>query len=80
VEAFLNQNANALIYNERSGVAPQQYRIAKAGLYGYLSELLAKVVNQGSLDQFLSPEDEDRLLTFLRGFGSIGSKEEGYAY
>jgi monoamine oxidase len=38
------------------------------------------VVDQGSLDQFLSPEDEDRLLTFLRGFGSIGSKEEGYAY
>jgi len=72
VEVFVNQNANALIYNEQSGVAPQQYRTAKADMYGYVSELLAKAVDQGALDARLSADDKDRLLTFLSSFGSIG--------
>ncbi|HEY0450482.1 flavin monoamine oxidase family protein [Actinophytocola sp.] len=80
VEPFINQNANALIYNEQSGLAPQQYRTAKADVYGYVSELLAKALDQGSLDQRLSTEDKDRLLTFLSGFGSIGSRADGFAY
>jgi monoamine oxidase len=80
VEAFINQNANALLYNEQSGVAPQQYRTAKADFYGYISELLAKAVDQGSLDQRLSGEDKDRLLTFLSGFGDIGARADGFAY
>ena len=80
LEIFVNQNANALIYNEQSGVAPQQYRTAKADVYGYVSELLAKALDQGTLDQRLSSEDKDRLLTFLSGFGSIGDKAAGYAY
>jgi monoamine oxidase len=78
LEIFVNQNANALIYNEQSGVAPQQFRTAKADVYGYVSELLAKAVNQGALDQRLSTDDKDRLLTFLSGFGSIGGPAQSY--
>ncbi|WP_230423746.1 flavin monoamine oxidase family protein [Prauserella cavernicola] len=80
VEPFLNSNANALIYNEGSGVAPQQYRTAKADVYGYVSELLAKAVDQGSLDTRLTASDKDALLTFLSGFGAVGGKATGYAY
>ncbi|TWE14135.1 monoamine oxidase [Prauserella muralis] len=80
LETFLNANANALIYNEATGVAPQQYRTAKADMYGYVSELLAKAVDQGALDQQLSATDKDALLTFLGGFGAIGGKASGYAY
>jgi monoamine oxidase len=80
LEIFVNQNANALIYNEQSGVAPQQYRTAKADMYGYVSELLAKAVDQGALDQRLSSVDKDRLLTFLSGYGAVGGKAQGFAY
>lgn len=80
METFINQNANALLCNEQSGAAPQQYRTAKADFYGYISELLAKAVDHGSLDQRLSGEDKDRLLTFLSGFGAIGGRADGFAY
>src|SRR5262245_55705841 len=80
LEVFTNQNANALIYYEQTGAAPQQFRAAKADMYGYVSELLAKAVDQGALDQRLSAEDKDRLLTFLSDFGVIGNKASGFAY
>jgi monoamine oxidase len=71
LEPFVNQNANALIYNEHAG-SPVQYRTAKADVYGYVSELLAKALDQGALDQQVSTEDKERLLTFLGDFGDIG--------
>ncbi|MCI2417941.1 flavin monoamine oxidase family protein [Saccharopolyspora sp. K220] len=80
IEPFINQNANALIYNEQTGAPVQQYRTAKADVYGYVSELLAKALDQGALDQELSAADKDRLLTFLSGFGAIGDKADGFAY
>jgi len=80
IEPFINQNANALIYNEKTGAPVQQARTAKADVYGYISELLAKALDQGSLDSRLSGEDKDRVLTFLSDFGAIGSKANGYAY
>jgi len=40
-------NADAWIYNESAGMtAPERYRTAKADVYGYVSELLAKATNQ----------------------------------
>jgi monoamine oxidase len=74
IEVFANSNAGALIYNERSGMkAPVQYRTAKADVYGYVSELLAKATNAGALDAELTADDKERLLTFLRGYGSLGA-------
>jgi monoamine oxidase len=73
VEVFANSNANALIYNERTGMtAPLQYRTAKADVYGYVSELLAKATNTGALDAELTAEDKERLLSFLRSHGALG--------
>lgn len=71
IEPFANQNASALIYNN-SMAAPVRYRTAKADVYGYVGELLAKATNQGALDSELTAADKERLLTFLDDWGSLG--------
>jgi monoamine oxidase len=52
---------------------------------GYVSELLSKCVQQGALDQDLSSDDRDRMLSFLRVYGPlddagkyVGSDRAGY--
>jgi monoamine oxidase len=81
IEVFTNQNADAYIYNESAGMtAPVRYRTAKADVYGYVSELLAKATDAGALDASLTAEDKERLLSFLSSFGSIGPKADGFAY
>ena len=52
--------------------APVRYRTAKADVYGYVAELLAKATDQGALDKQLTTDDRERLLAFLQGFGDIG--------
>ena len=55
IEVFTNDNADALIYNESAGMTePVRYRTAKADVYGYVSELLAKATDQGALDAALT--------------------------
>lgn len=74
IEVFTNSNAGALIYNPGAGMkAPVQYRTAKADVYGYVSELLAKATNAGALDAELTADDRERLLAFLKGYGSLGA-------
>lgn len=41
---------------------------------GHVSELLAKAINQGSLDQALSAEDKVKLLPFLKFYGDLDEK------
>lgn len=80
IEIFGNQNADGYYFNENVGPLsgqPIRHREAKADVYGYVSELLAKATDQGSLDTYLSGEDKERLLEFLRGFGSIGGRVAG---
>lgn len=49
IEPFLNQNADAFIYNEKAGMtAPVRYRTAKADVYGYVFQLLAKATDAGA--------------------------------
>jgi monoamine oxidase len=38
---------------------------------GHVSELLAKCIQQGALDQEITAEDKDRMLTFLRQYGDL---------
>ncbi|GAB7044957.1 flavin monoamine oxidase family protein [Catenuloplanes indicus JCM 9534] len=84
VEVFTNSNADALIYNTGM-TAPVRYRTAKADMFGYVSELLTKATSQGALDATLTPEDRDRLISFLSGFGGLtngvyaGGGRRGYA-
>jgi monoamine oxidase len=81
VEVFTNANADALLFNESAGMtAPVRYRTAKADVYGYVSELLAKATDQGALDAALTADDKARLLSFLSSFGAIGNRANGFAY
>jgi len=80
IEVFTNQNADAYIYNENSGATPVRYRTAKADVYGYVSELLAKATDQGALDAVMTADDKSRLLSFLQGWGATGAKADGFAY
>lgn len=81
IEAFTNQNANALLYYPGDhGIGAVQMRQAKADTYGYVSELLAKATDKGALDEELTAADKEALIAFLRNFGDLGSKAEGYAY
>ena len=83
IQPFVNANADALIYNEAAGMqpgAPMRYRTAKADVYGYVSELLAKATDQGALDGRLTATDKERLLAFLQSFGAIGGRTAGWAY
>ncbi|MEV6742035.1 flavin monoamine oxidase family protein [Streptomyces sp. NPDC051104] len=74
IEVFTNTNASALIYNPGKGMTkPVQYRTAKADVYGYVSELLSKATNAGALDGELTADDKERLLTFLKSYGSLGA-------
>jgi len=90
LEVFTNQNADAYYYNEGSqfgalsGVKVR-HRTAKADLYGYTAQLLAKAADQGALDIPLSDADKDLLIAFMRSFGNLttdlkyeGSPRRGY--
>ncbi|MER5889722.1 FAD-dependent oxidoreductase [Streptomyces sp. NPDC001941] len=83
LQVFANQNANAYIHHENSPALagkPVRWRTAKADVFGYVSELLAKATDQGALDARLTGQDKERLISFLQGFGAIKGKAEGYAY
>ena len=78
IEPFANQNASALVYNESAGMtAPVRFRTAKADVYGYVSELLAKATDRGALDGELTAADKERLLDFLKNFGDL---KDDYGY
>ncbi|WP_326595780.1 flavin monoamine oxidase family protein [Streptomyces sp. NBC_01803] len=83
LEVFTNQNANAYIHHENSAALagqPVRWRTAKADVYGYVSELLAKATDQGALDQTLTGQDKERLLAFLQSFGAIKGRADNWAY
>ncbi|MFE9643648.1 flavin monoamine oxidase family protein [Streptomyces sp. NPDC006365] len=83
LEVFTNQNANAYIYHEKSTALagkPVRWRTAKADVYGYVSELLAKATDQGALDRELTAADKEGLIAFLQNFGAIKGKADGFAY
>jgi monoamine oxidase len=79
IEPFANANADAYFYSEAGpGFAgplagrPVRRRVAKADFLGYVSELLAKAIDQRALDASLSTADQEALLEFLISFGALG--------
>ncbi len=62
-------------------------RTAINDMRGRIAELLGKAINQGSLDQALSPEDKARLLPFLKAYGDlepdgtfVGTERSGFGH
>src|SRR6478609_3283755 len=82
IEPLANQNADEVIYHQKGPLSghPIAYRTAKADVYGYISELLAKATDKGALDGELTATDKDHLLDFLRDFGDIEGRKHGWRY
>jgi monoamine oxidase len=86
LETEVNQSRSALLQNDRvNGGQPFHIRQAMADSRGHMSELLAKSINRGRLDDQLTPEDRERMVAFLRPYGDLdtnflynGSTRAGY--
>src|SRR3984957_19731188 len=78
LEVEVNTSRSTLLVNDQAfGGKPVEQRQAINDTRGHVSELLAKCVNQGALDQQLSKEDHERMLSFLKTYGDL---KDGYEY
>jgi monoamine oxidase len=72
LEPFIQLNHNAYLHATRAfDGKPQRVRAIKADFQGQVSELLAKVTQQGKLDETVSKEDQEILLQALRSWGAL---------
>ncbi|MBC8120899.1 MAG: flavin monoamine oxidase family protein [Gemmatimonadaceae bacterium] len=89
LEVFTNLNREQYYYNQEVGTLSStkvRSREAVFDMYGYISELLAKSVNQNALNESLTTEDQERLIEFLRTWGGLdenllytGTSRRGYS-
>ena len=81
LEPFLFHDAANLMQNDDwNGGKPVQMRRLKNDLRGYISEMLAKVQNQGALDQLIDPSEVDAFLGMLQHFGQLSSEGAEMVY
>lgn len=72
LEVEVNSSRSAYLQNEKAnGGRPVVQRQAVNDTRGHVSELLAKSIRGGALDADITAEDRDRMLTFLRQYGSL---------
>ncbi|MES3026709.1 MAG: flavin monoamine oxidase family protein [Pseudomonadota bacterium] len=69
LEVEINSSRSAYLWAE--GGKRLQMRQGVNDTRGYISELLAKAVNKGALDQNLTLEDKEKLLPFLKAYGDL---------
>jgi len=67
--------ANLFQTNKAFGGKPQIRRRITNDIQGYISEMLAKAVNQNALNQQLDEGDRNRLLCLLKNFGDLGEND-----
>lgn len=76
MEVIVNENRAAYFQNDGAfGGAPVLNRRVVNDSRGYISELLAKAINQNALDQELTTEDKEMVLEFVRRFGNLSSDD-----
>ncbi|MGC2398289.1 MAG: FAD-dependent oxidoreductase [Acidobacteriaceae bacterium] len=86
LEVEVNMSRSSFLQNdEANGGKPVVLRQAENDTRGHVSELLAKSMHQGGLDQDLTKEDRERMLSFLEVYGPLddadkyaGSDRAGY--
>jgi monoamine oxidase len=77
LEVEINTSRSALLVNDNAfGGNPIEQRQAINDTRGLVAEMLAKCVRQGALDQDLTAEDRERMLSFLRIYGDLTSRFE----
>jgi len=87
LQVEVNFTNSAYLQNDAAnGGKPEQMRRVINDTRGHVSQLLSKCVKSGSLDQELSAEDKDKMLSFLRVYGPLdfmgkydGSERAGYS-
>src|ERR1700733_8174523 len=87
MQVEVNMSRSAYLQNDNAnGGNPAVMRQVVNDTRGHVSELLAESIHQGALDQDLSQMDRDRMLAFLRTYGSLdeagkynGCDRAGYA-
>jgi len=67
--------ANVFQTSKAFGGKPQIRRQIANDMQGYISEMLAKAVNQKALNQELDEDDRNRLLCLLKTFGDLGEND-----
>jgi monoamine oxidase len=78
LEPFVQLNHNAFLHATNAfGGTPQRIRDIRSDFQGQISELLAKVTQQGKLDEAVSKEDREILLQALKSWGAL---DGDYAY
>ncbi|MEM6350823.1 MAG: flavin monoamine oxidase family protein [Cyanobacteria bacterium P01_D01_bin.14] len=89
LEVFANANYQTYYYRDDVPSAlsnrPVRVREARADMRGYISELLAKAIDQNALNAELSVADQEQMIAFLQTYGSLdpdlvytGSSRRGY--
>ena len=86
LEVEINTSRSSFLQNDAAnGGKPVVQRQVVNDTRGHVSELLAKCIAKGALDQELTAQDRDRMLSFLRLYGSLdeagkysGSHDAGY--
>ncbi len=72
LEPFIQLNHNAFLHASNAFEGkPQRIRDVKADFDGGVSELLAKAIRKGALDDEVSTEDREILLEALRALGAL---------
>ena len=87
LQVEVNMTRSSLLQNDAAnGGRPMVLRQAENDTRGHVSELLAKSIHQGALDQDVSIDDKERMLSFLETYGPldnadkyVGSDRAGYS-
>jgi monoamine oxidase len=78
VHPFIIKNSKAYVHSRHAfGGEPQRIGHVEKDMRGHVSELLAKSLHQGALDEAVSLEDRERLLEGLQGWGVL---DRNYRY
>ncbi len=72
LEVEINSSRSALMQSDKlNGGAPVTERRVVYDTRGHISELLAKSIRKGALDEELDASDRDRIVTFLSDYGDL---------
>ncbi|MDF1794013.1 MAG: FAD-dependent oxidoreductase [Thalassobaculaceae bacterium] len=81
LQPYIYHSSNNLMQNDAwNGGQPVQLRRLKNDLRGELAEMLAKVQNQGALDQLVDPSEVNQFLGMLEHFGQLTAEGAELVY
>lgn len=82
LEVMLNHSSQSYVYSDSIEGPLKGKRVRRihmeADRKGNVAELLAKCASDGALDDMMSPEDVEKLLTYLKGMGLINNETFEY--